>query len=291
LIAIAQSHNRLHYLKWVASENGPLISKYGSIVINQGTSINEGYLSILNELEDSVVAMSIDSDEIYFSNTKSYESVGDNEIFDWHNQQVHDIQFSKHFDTFRYPFDSETKQFFNIHIPIKLKESIISAFSKQSKEIVGLSVGIFSAEMGARQWFKANHLNSYIIWKMGKYHLDQMLVIVDNELKAFIQIKRTKSIAKVIRVLGNQQIAKSVIDEVNSYIKNELSDFNTVEKVFVYQSDGKFGDVRKIIESHIPNIILLNPFSVLEIEGNEKINLYQTLPFAEVGVAFRGVDV
>ena len=68
MIAIAQSHNRLHYLKWVASENGPLISKYGSIVINQGTSINEGYLSILNELEDSVVAMSIDSDEIYFSN-------------------------------------------------------------------------------------------------------------------------------------------------------------------------------------------------------------------------------
>ena len=41
----------------------------------------------------------------------------------------------------------------------------------------------------------------------------------------------------------------------------------------------------------IENLVLLNPLSVLEMDIDKKINSFATLPFAETGVAFRGIDV
>ena len=38
-------------------------------------------------------------------------------------------------------------------------------------------------------------------------------------------------------------------------------------------------------------IVLLNPFSALNMIQANKVNLYDTLPFAETGNAFRGIDV
>ena len=41
----------------------------------------------------------------------------------------------------------------------------------------------------------------------------------------------------------------------------------------------------------IENLTLLNPLSVLESTKDEKIHEYNTLPLAETGNAFGGVDV
>ena len=41
----------------------------------------------------------------------------------------------------------------------------------------------------------------------------------------------------------------------------------------------------------IANLTLLNPLSVLKIIDEAKFNEYNTLPLAETGNAFRGIDV
>ena len=48
----------------------------------------------------------------------------------------------------------------------------------------GLSVGIFSAEVGARQWMHAHNHGSYLIWKIGKKKNDELLYIGDAEVDA-----------------------------------------------------------------------------------------------------------
>ena len=63
------------------------------------------------------------------------------------------------------------------------------------------------------------------------------------------------------------------------------------DKIYVYSCDNKIDDLRRFHEKNKKNIILLNPFSVLNILDKKKINLYDTLPYAEVGNAFGGIDV
>ena len=53
------------------------------------------------------------------------------------------------------------------------------------------------------------------------------------------------------------------------------------------------GSRKKIAEldGERENLTLLNPLTVLEFIKDEKINEYHTLPLAETGNAFGGVDV
>ena len=47
----------------------------------------------------------------------------------------------------------------------------------QGAHAAGIGVGIFSAEEGARQWFHADSLQRYMIWKVGKKKMDEILLV------------------------------------------------------------------------------------------------------------------
>ena len=63
------------------------------------------------------------------------------------------------------------------------------------------------------------------------------------------------------------------------------------EHVFLYTSDGSIKDVKSFHQLNIENLTLLNPLTVLEFIKDEKVHEYNTLPLAETGNAFGGVDV
>jgi hypothetical protein len=50
-------------------------------------------------------------------------------------------------------------------------------------------------------------------------------------------------------------------------------------------------DVKFFHSLELENITLLNPLSVLETTEDEKVHEYNTLPLAETGNSFRGIDV
>ena len=39
MLAIAQSHNQYHYLNWIPSESGPIVTHYGKVIRNQESII------------------------------------------------------------------------------------------------------------------------------------------------------------------------------------------------------------------------------------------------------------
>ena len=75
MLAISQSGTTFHYMNWIPSESGPLVTHYGSIDRNleNPDKIDDHYLdvfeSILNsiDIDESICTFSLDSDDVLFS--------------------------------------------------------------------------------------------------------------------------------------------------------------------------------------------------------------------------------
>jgi hypothetical protein len=79
--------------------------------------------------------------------------------------------------------------------------------------------------------------------------------------------------------------------QIEAWVKGDLDEFIHIERVFAYSSEMNAKDLKKMIEAQINNVTLLNPFEVLDISTEEKINPIKGATFAEMGVGFRGIDV
>ncbi len=298
MLAIAQSQNTFHYLKWIPSENGPLVTKYGNIRdnnvdIKSPDSLKKVLAEINNEIEnpETSITYSIDSEYVLFSELQTNEHTDDFDLIQWQYSQLQDEHFSETVQMFHYPFSEKLRKNLNIYLNSKTNNSIVESVSQLNRDLRVFGIGIFSAEEGARRWFKADQLNSYLIWKMGKYHTDQILFVKDNELISFLIVKRNPTTAKLLNAWGCKKTAMKIVKLIKLYMENKLQEFSIAERVFVYQSDGSFADVKKLYNSQVSNVSLLNPLKILEIETKNQINYFKTLPLAETGIAFRGIDV
>ncbi|MBC8213255.1 MAG: hypothetical protein ISR90_04815 [Candidatus Marinimicrobia bacterium] len=298
MLAIAQSQNTFHYLNWIPSENGPLVTHYGKVPYKTvDVKSLDGLKKILAEINNEIknpetsITYSIDSQHILFSELQTDKLSSDIELMNWHSTQIQDEHFDDKIQSYHFPFADSLCKNLTIHLGRKTKTSITESISQLNRDLRVLGIGIFSAEEGARRWFKADQLDSYLIWKMGKYHTDQILFVKNNELVSFIVVKRTHVMARLINVWGCKKTAKKIVNLIKLYIENQVQEFSIAERVFVYQSDGSFADVKQLYNSQVTNVSLLNPLKILEIESNNQINYFKTLPLAETGIAFRGIDV
>ena len=79
--------------------------------------------------------------------------------------------------------------------------------------------------------------------------------------------------------------------QFEAWINGDLDEFIHIERVFVYSCEINVKDLKELIEAQINNLTLLNPFDVLDIATEEKINPIKGATFAEIGVGFRRIDV
>ncbi|MBC8312086.1 MAG: hypothetical protein H8E72_07245 [Candidatus Marinimicrobia bacterium] len=293
MIAISQSGKYFQFLVWVPSEGGPLITKFGQIKSPADFNFKYGHFtSILEQIINEVpeisprFQLSLDNQNIFISDT-NYNS---NEFIEWQKGQISDPEFESLYHTFSYPF-SEDSSLLNIHLNKELKSRIVDSVHDVYGELRAINIGIFSAEMGAQQWFHANQLESYAIWKMGKNHIDQLLIVKGGEFQSFVSFKRVKNSVKVLNLIGASPLIDNVIEQIESWVKDDLDEFKNIERVFAYSSESNAKDLKKLMESQINNVTLLNPFEVLDISTDEKINPLKGATFAETGVGFRGIDV
>ena len=93
MLAIAQSQSTYHYLNWVPSEQGPLVTQYGSIQ-KELTYIDEQekhYFEILDDIlsrvenGEPICTFSLDRRNVLFSTCVS-ENLN-KEMIDWHFTQ------------------------------------------------------------------------------------------------------------------------------------------------------------------------------------------------------------
>jgi len=293
LIAISQIGNYFQYLIWVPSEGGPLIIKFGEIKSPSQFNFRDGHFtSILEKIASEVpeisprFQLSLDYKNILISDT-NYNS---EEFLEWQNNQVIDPDFEMLYHTFSYPFLNNSK-LLNIHLNKELRSSIINSIQDVNGELRSINIGIFSAEIGARKWFYASQFESYAIWKMGKNNIDQLLIVKGGEFQSLISFKRLKNSVKLLNVIGSSHLIDKIIEQVEVWINDHLNEFIHIDRVFAYSSEVNAKDLKKLIESQINNVTLLNPFEMLDVSTEVKMSPIKGARFAEVGIGFRGIDV
>tara|TARA_B100001029_G_scaffold179608_1_gene189846 strand:+ start:2701 stop:3636 length:936 start_codon:yes stop_codon:yes gene_type:complete len=296
MFAIAQSGCHYHFLNWIPSESGPLVINYGFIKKELVFSdfYNHDYLDVLDEIfskninQEPICSFSLDRNNVLFS---SCFSDGDNkDLIDWHMDQSIDKDLSAKLDYYHYPMKSKLNCTLNIGVSKNIRQSFQVNMRLLKAKMSSLSVGIFSAEIGARKWMKANNNPSYIIWKIGKKKIDEILFIKNNELTNYYSFQRKGDNSKIIWNYGDEEVAESIMQEIINLNKNSKK-FNFATQVYVYTTEGSLNDVKSINSLGVENLSLLNPLYALEKDNNEKYDEYATLPLAETGNSFGGVDV
>ena len=299
MLAIAQSGYTYHYLNWISSERGPMVTHYGKIQkgIENPKNFKEHHYEILAEIistidnEEPICTYSLDRDNLIFFT--SYVDADNPELNNWYLGQVKDEIMIDTMDYYHYPMYIRSGQRLSIAVPKIIRQSFKENIRTLKARLNGLSAGIFSAENGARNWFHADKLDSYLIWKIGNKKKDEILYINNKQLECYFSITRFAKKVKINWQFGNQD----AVNKIGQYIE-QLENKNNknqsqvpASKIFIYTCNGRIQDVKDIQKEGMESIILLNPLCVLNMVERKNVNIYATLSLAETGNAFGKIDV
>ena len=114
MLAIAQSGSNYHYLNWVPSERGPMVTHHGSIHKELGNlALNEQYYyDILYEIfsqvnnDEPIFTFSLDRNNVLFSTCFAEDMNQD--LIDWHFKQTMENQLGNAIDYYHYPMETES---------------------------------------------------------------------------------------------------------------------------------------------------------------------------------------
>ena len=297
MLAIAQAGDTYHYLNWIPSESGPMVTHYGKMKkeIKTHEEFKQHNYEILAEIistidtEESICTFSLDRENLIFST--SYADAENPELNSWYQNQTKDEILNNNMDYYHYPMHNRFGQLLSIAVPKFIRQSFQDNILKLNARLNGISAGIFSAENGARFWFHADKLDSYIIWKIGNKKKDEILYINNNQLESYFSITRTAKKVKINWQFGNQDTVAIICEYIECLVNNIDNPQIPASKIFIYTCNGKVQDIKDFQKQDVENLILLNPFSVLKTTEEEKVNIYETLSLAETGNAFGNIDV
>ena len=297
MLAIAQSGNTYHYLNWTPSEIGPIVTHFGKIKkeIETLEEFIQNHYEILAEIistidnEEPICTYSLDRENLIFFT--SYVNTDNQDLNRWYQKQVKDKSLDDTMDYYYYPMHSSLGQMLSIAVPKVIRRSFQKNMCSLNAQLNGISSGIFSAENGARCWFHADKLDSYLVWKIGKRKKDEILYINHNQLESYFSITRTAKKIKINWQFGNRDSVNMICQYIGLLFDNNNHPEPPVSKIFIYTCNGKIKDVKDIQKAVGDYIILLNPLCVLKTTKEEKVNLYSTLSLAETGNAFGNIDV
>ena len=132
---------------------------------------------------------------------------------------------------------------------------------------------------------------NYLIWKIGKKKQDELLYISNSELITYFCFHRKRKNGRILWSFGDVDIAEFIVQDIINIQNGKTKKFTSSSQIYLYTSEGNVNDVKDFHQMHIQNLLLLNPLSILKTLDSEKLNEYNTLPLAETGNAFRGIDV
>ena len=286
LIGISIHEKKYYYLSWIPSESGPLVIDYGKVE-NKGFPIPLDYF--VNKIKEYTISpqfsISLDNKCVKYNFLESYNSVIDK----WNNTKNYDKIFKNCYDSYMY--ESKTG-LFNIHILKTIKNSIIEEVKSKEYSLSNLSVGIFSALSGVRCWYNLQDTSNYIILKLCKRNILEILVINENQFSVYATGKKKNGIFNIINFFGNTKCKDSIIKIIESLFSDKSS-LKGRYKVFYYSIDGSKEDVDFLMSLNNDNLVLINPFSKLKLDDNcsQKISNIGLSAYSELGSAFEGIDV
>ena len=121
--------------------------------------------------------------------------------------------------------------------------------------------------------------------------MDELLLIQNGSLVTYFSFHRSGKKGKMMWQFGDGTAANLIIQDILKVKSEKSTKFSSAKQVFIYTSDGNIKDIKFFHQLNLENLPLLNPLMVFESIEDEKVHEYNTLPLAETGNAFRGVDV
>ena len=294
MISLSQNKNIIHFIEWIPTERGPMITQYGKFKIEVEKNDNLFYKilckinSILN-IENPVFSVSIDSDSVHFTETQIDKNFENYDLLRWFEKQSLGENKNISFESFHYAYSSEQNKFMNIHLPSIIKMDLIKFAQDFNSKIKELSIGIFSAESGARALFNVDQFDSYAILKIG--NPNQLLFINNGDLISFTNFNINQGNIKIISSYGSYDKTKLLIEDIKTIVNKPNQKISSIDKLYYYQNNGKNIVLKKLLNVKDKNVIAFNPFNKILFEKNKKINDLIGMQYAEISHSFWGIDV
>ena len=288
MINICANNQSTKFINWVPSENGPLINGFGSY--NNGNCIYDNIVKIYNSLKNAkpIFNISIDHSFVDIFEIDCPISIDSITYIEWFLMNL----YGKKYDSFDHFQFKGKDSFLNISLDKEIKSQIYNLDINTNLEIRCLSIDIFSAECGARSWFKAD--GNYVIWKIGNRGSGHILIIKNNILSSFFKVKLKKNNYVNSTNIFNDGSSESFIKFVNHIMinKEEKAEVNNnYGQIFFYNGGCGKSAFNSFIGIGNEHFTALNPFDVLDCTMKKPSDLYEQTSYAEVGIGFSGLDV
>ena len=270
------------------SDDGILISAYGSI--NNSNSISTNIVEINNALNVSktIFNLSISNDLVDINIIRCPLGMSESHYIAWYLKRLYGTEYPS-FDYYQYELPYSENSFLNISIKKSIKSDIFPDNIVKS-EIRSLCVDIFSAECGARHWFKAR--GNYVIWKIEKRNTGRIMIINNDNLVSLFSVKTKNKKYTIDSLVMNSDKAINFINFLNnSIIKKDKNINNKYGDIFFYNGGCGQSVFNKFLK--IANSVFhpLNPFDAIKTSVKTPRDLYIGTSFAETGIGFNGLDV
>ena len=290
MINIFNNSSDTKYISWIPSDRGALISAYGTI--KNSNSISKDMAEIYNSLDDTKPIFNIsvnhnlaDIHIIRYPSDEYYES-----YIEWYLKNLYGNKEYDLFDHYQYPLASDKMKLLNISIRKNIKSCFhANDIIVNNGEVRSLSLDIFSAECGARHWFKVD--KDYVIWKIEKRNKGTIMIIKGNTLASLFSIKIHNKKYVIDSVVLNNNLARDFLEYINSLICDDKTNKNNFGKIFYYNGDCSKSAFIKFKEIINKDFCALNIFDVINTSIKKPNDNYTGTSFAEVGIGFSGIDV
>lgn len=296
MLSISQSGNHFNYLNWIPTSSGPLINSAGSVSFDKpdldSTQFYQNLFSSLivkNNVKPPVISLSLDSTQVTFSETLLDQPDADKSVLNWVSELNYDSKFKNKFYTYSYPVNEENRKVINIHYKKSRRDAVIGAVKNAGYDLRYLSIGIFSAEQCARYCYNAEKLGSYLIWRIGSYHQNQVLLVREGKLKSLIFFKQLENSFSLQNFYGSRILTDELFSQLEQCKNHDLSNLVLPERIFIYSATGTSADFNDYIQSKVNRVCHLNPLEKIKTNVEKKSSL--NFKFAESGPVFRGLDV
>jgi len=287
LINICINDRFTNFINWIPSENGPLINNFGSF--ENSDNINDDIVKIYNSLKNTkpIFNISIDRKFVDLFEIKCPTTLDSTAYIDWYLMNLYGEK-SESFDYFQYRMKDS---YLNISLEKFFKSKIYALDIKTKLEIRCLSVDIFSAECGARNWFKAD--GDYVIWKIGNRGVGHILIIKNNILISFFAVKlknnKYKDTSSIVNDGSSERFLTFINDVMMDKVESETK--NNYGQIFFYNGGCGKSVFNSFIGIDNENFTPLHPFGVIDATIKKPNDLYEQTSYAEAGIGFSGLDV
>ena len=196
-------------------------------------------------------------------------------------------------DSYYYPINTRDDHYLGIHINKNIKAGLVDTAKASNYSLRSVGIGLFSAEMMARNVFGAHALDNYLVVRFITSTLVEILYMDDGILMLYGKYKISGNSTRPIKIIGNKKKAEEVTSFFEHLVKANRINTKKINKVFIYQSSGQSSIVKKLINKKTKNVLLLNLFNydVSNESKNVVSKVFTHLKFAEHGQLFRGLNV